>query len=329
MRQDGFPVIALAGRSALPYRWWQLRRQLKRQQAEVVYYNDSRAITLGGLAAWRLPNLVRVAARRASFPIRSAARYNRLCDRVFCVSTHVADVCRQGGISDKLLRVVHDGVDPQRMTSGNRERGRRKLGITGDVPLLLSVGSLAPCKGHRYLIQAMPAVLREFPDTQLAIAGDGVMAAELRSLIIAAKLEKHVRLLGFRDDVPDLVQACDLFVFPSTEEGLGSTLIDVMLAKRPIVATTAGGVCDVLGTPADDRGPVARLTEPGNSQQLSQAICAGLRPDPDLADCVERGRRRALARFSSEQMVRHTLRLCQEALAELPSARKESVRPAR
>jgi glycosyltransferase involved in cell wall biosynthesis len=328
MRQEDFRVVGLAGRIAWPHRCWQLRRQLKRHRVDIVHFNDSRAITIGGLSAWGLGRTVTVASRRASFPIRSALRYNWLCDRVFCVSTHVAEICRQGGVDAGRLRVVHDGVDPHRMAAGDRERGRRKLGIADRAPLLLSVGTLATCKGHCYLIEAMPAVLRHFPDSQLVIAGQGDRADELRRLIAARQLQQHVRLLGFRDDVPDLVHACDLFVFPSIEEGLGSTLIDVMLAGRPIVATTAGGIPDVLGPSADHEGPVAWLTAPGDSRQLSEAICAGLRPDPVFAEFVQRGRQRAATRFTADHMVRQTVGYYQEALDQLRTARGKSIRRA-
>jgi glycosyltransferase involved in cell wall biosynthesis len=316
MSEEGFEVLSLCGRSAWPHRCWALRRQLKHQQVDIVHFNDSRAITIGGLSAWRIPHTVTVASRRASFPIRSASRYNWLCDRVFCVSTHVAELCSQAGIPDSRLKVVHDGVDPQRMEGGDRARGRRGLAIGDEVPLLLAVGSLAPCKGHRYLIEAMPNVLREFPNLQLAIAGDGVLNDELHRLIGELRLEDHVQLLGFRDDVPDLVQACDLFVFPSIEEGLGSTLIDVMLAERPIVATTAGGIPDVVG-PIDSSDPaVAWLAEPGNSGSLSQSICRGLLSNPHTEDFIARGRQRALRQFTVDHMVRQTLNGYRDALAE-------------
>ena len=191
VQQEGFEVFDLAGRLAWPHRCWQLRRQLRRKQIDVVHFNDSRAITVGGLSAWRLPDTVTVAARRASFPIRSAARYNQLCDRVFCVSTHVAKLCLDAGITEDRLRVVHDGVDPRRMTQGLRERGRRELGIGDDDQLLLAVGSLVACKGHRHLIEAMPAVLKEVPQAQLVIAGEGVLADELRQLIADRRLDRH------------------------------------------------------------------------------------------------------------------------------------------
>ncbi len=202
------------------------------------------------------------------------------------------------------------------MESGDRARGRNSLAIGEDVPLLLSVGSLAACKGHRYLIEAMPNVLSEFPKLQLAIAGDGDLNDELHRLIDQLRLKDHVQLLGFRDDVPDLVRACDLFVFPSVEEGLGSTLIDVMLAERPIVATTAGGIPDVVG-PIDSSDPaVAWLAEPGNSESLSQCICAGLLPNPHTEDFVARGRQRAIRQFTVDHMVHQTLDGYRAALAQ-------------
>ena len=79
------------------------------------------------------------------------------------------------------------------------------------------------------------------------IAGAGDQEKPLRERIRDLKLESAVQLPGHRDDVPDLLQACDLFVFPSVQEGLGSTVIDAMLARRAIVTTIAGGIPDLVG----------------------------------------------------------------------------------
>ncbi len=314
MRSDGFEVLPLAGRSAWPHRCWALRRQLRQRRVDVVHFNDSRAISIGGLSAWRIPRLATIAARRASFPIRSATRYRWLCNRVFCVSSHVASLCRQAGIPAASLRIVHDGVDPGRVAGGDRERGRRAIQVEAGQPLLLAVGSLAECKGHRFLLEAMPQVLQRFPEARLLIAGDGDLRDDLQQRIEHLHLGDHVHLLGFRSDVPDLIHACDLFVFPSIEEGLGSTLIDVMLAGRPIVTTTAGGIPDVVGPAAAGDEACAWLTEPGNSAALAAAITSALHANHQLPDLVRRAERRTQERFTVDQMVEETLAGYREAL---------------
>src|SRR5690606_9623026 len=89
-------------------------------------------------------------------------------------------------------------------------------------------------------------------------------------------LGEHVRFLGYRDDVPDLIKACDLFVFPSHMEGLGSSLIDAMLAERPIVTTTAGGIPDVIGCRSPGDVPVGWVVPPRDPQALASAIISAI-----------------------------------------------------
>ncbi len=110
-------------------------------------------------------------------------------------------------------------------------------------------------------MQAMPKVLQHFPQAQLALAGDGQLREQLEAEARILGILHAVRFLGYRNDVPDLLQAADLFVMPSHLEGLCSTLIDAMFAKVPIVATTAGGIPEILdGAPGEQ--PVATLVAP-------------------------------------------------------------------
>ncbi|MHB8953678.1 MAG: glycosyltransferase family 4 protein [Pirellulaceae bacterium] len=314
LREAGFEVLGLAGKLPLPGRIWWLRRQLRQQAVEVVHCNDAHAIALGGLAAWRLPRVVTVAARRASFPIRSPARYRLLCDRVFCVSTYAAERCVEAGIPRALVRVIHDGVDPARMAGGDRDRGRRALGIAPDATLLLSVGSLVACKGHRDLLEALPAVRQQFPQVRLVIAGAGDQESQLRQRIGELQLQSTVQLPGYRDDVADLMQACDLFVFPSVDEGLGSTLIDAMLAGRPIVTTTAGGIPDLVGDPHLGQPEYAWAVEPADPVALARAICEALAHPEICAERVARARPRAEDLFTTDPMVEATVRAYWEAI---------------
>ncbi len=312
----GFPVLSLRGKLPWPWRLAWLRGVLHKRAVHVVYCNDAHAITLSGLAAWRLKQVVTVAARRASFPIRSPGRYRGLCDRVFCVSQAAWQQCVEAGIPVDRLRVVYDGVDPQRVASGDRQRGRAALQVGGQERLLLSIGSLVECKGHRVLIDAMRAVLQRHPQTRLVIAGAGDQEPALRGQIARLNLMSHVNLLGFRHDVPDLLQACDLFVFPSLEEGLGSTLIDALLAERAIVTTDAGGIPEVVGSDALGSSALAWVVPRGNVAALSDAIIAALSDPQAMSEKARRGRQRALDKFTVDHMVETSIAEFRATLTE-------------
>ena len=322
MADEGFEVVTFAGGGRGPAAVWRMRRALRRMRPDVLHYNDSHAIDGAGVASLGLRTPLRVAARRVDFPIRSPRKYRWFCDCVLCVSNAVADTCRQGGIPGRMLRVVYDGVDPARVRAGDRARGRRSLGLADNQPLLLTVATLTEPKGHRFLLDALPTVLDESPDAILALAGDGELLATLQQQAERLNVAERVRFLGFRNDVADLIRAANLFVLPSYMEGLCSTLIDVMLAGRPIVAAAAGGIPDLLGSRAcasngqpgkacaeseDDADPAAWLVPPRDPQALARAIILAINSPERSAELQRRALRRAERLFTADRMVENTL----------------------
>jgi L-malate glycosyltransferase len=306
MADEGFEIVELTGGGRNPAAIWQIRRALRRLRPDVLHYNDSHAMTGAGLAAMGLPVAARIAARRVDFAIRSPRPYRWFCDRVLCVSSAVEKACAAGGLPRAMLRVVHDGVDPDRVRSGDRARGQRSLGLADEQPLLLTVATLTDHKGHRFWLDALPAVLKTSPNAVIALAGDGELREPLEQQAKRLGVEKSVRFLGFRDDVPDLIQAADVFVLPSHLEGLCSTLIEVMIARRTIVATTAGGIPDLLAADADGK-PLAKLVPPGDPKSLAEAVNFALTHPAECAEMRLRAADRAARRFTADCMVEATL----------------------
>ena len=311
---EGHAVLPFGGSGRSPAAIWHLRRGLRQLRPDVLHANDAHALTAAGLASLGLGIPARVASRRVVFPIRLPLRYRAFCDRLICVSSRVAEVCRESGIPPRLLCVVHDGVDPQRIASGDRGRGRRALGVSDADRALLTVAKLTDAKGHRFLLDAMPAVLRRHPVARLFLAGDGELAQSLRTQAKNLGIEAAIRFLGYRNDVPDLIHAADLFVFPSYMEGMGSTLIDAMLAGVPIVTTTAGGIPDVIGASGPASEPTAWTVPPCDPGALAAAILQALQSPEECELLRQRARRRAEQHFTAARMVEATLEVYREML---------------
>ncbi len=121
--------------------------------------------------------------------------------------------------------------------------------------------------------------------------------------------------LGYRDDVPDMIQAADLFVMPSLTEGLGTSLLDAMFARVPIVTTGAGGIADVIGLD-DPQGPCARIAVARDSHSLASAILEGLSQKDEGVLLVERAFQRAHENFTHNEMVTGTLAVYDEWLGK-------------
>lgn len=312
---EAFEVHPFPGRGRNPKAWLAVRRVLRRVRPDVLHANDAHALWAAGVASLGMRIPLRVAARRVAFPLRSGWPYRVFVQAIICVSQAVADQCRSAGLPAARLHIVYDGVDPGRAGSGDRRRGRQRLGVSESQPVLLTVAKLTDCKGHRYLLQALPPVLARHPEALCVLAGDGELRGELESLASQLGLGRQLRWLGFCREVPDLIQAADLFVLPSHTEGLCSTLIEAMFAGCPIVATTAGGIAEVLGGPGSSEAPSAWLVPPRDAAALAQALLNALESSPEeRAARTTRARTRAETLFSAERMVTGTLAVYAEFL---------------
>jgi len=292
-----------------PVSIYRARRILEQLKPDILHANDAHGLTTAGIASLGLSIPIRVAARRVDFQLRSPQRYRMLCDGLVCVSSSVADICNASGIPREQLHVVHDGVEPTFAESGSRSRGRDSLGLNRQHRLLLTVAKLTDHKGHRYLLEALPELVKIHPGLVVAFAGDGELREELETLAQKLGVGHAVRFLGYRNDVNDLLAASDLIVQPSHMEGLCSSLIDAMFAARPIVATSAGGIPDLLDVSKDSRehAQVGWLVAPRDPHALANAIQEVLEDNQQAIDRGLAARDRAMRLFTADQMVERTL----------------------
>ncbi len=321
VRDDGFSLETVQGKGRNPLEVWRLRRWLSRQRRTVLLCNDSRAVTTFGLAAFGLKAVRTVAMRHTMFPIRSVAKYQRLAERVICVSHAVADACRMRGLSAESLRVVHSGIEVPQVSPGEVELIRQQLLPTQRHKLIVAVGNLHACKGHTTLIEAALQLKAMGVEAYTVIAGEGSELDTLASQIKTLGLERDVQLLGFRNDANLLLAAADVVAHPALNEGLCLTVAASMMLARPIVATAAGGLSDVLGidTRMHAGGPYAAIIEPGDATDLANKIRQQLADPPSDAALAE-AREYALERFSTPHMVNETLAVYHELWAARVSA---------
>ena len=320
MRQEHFQVLTFRRRGRGPDALLAIRKLVNVLQPDILHAHDGHALSAGGLAILGFRKPLCIASRRVIFPIRSRAKFCHLADGVVAISRAVIETCREGGIPEGMLRLVHSGVDPERVARGNRGRGRKVLNISDQDLLLLSVASLTACKGHAHLLDSLPQVFEQFPRARMVLVGEGELKQDLQNQANRLGIGGRVQFLGYRRDISDLLCAADLFVMPSLQEGLCTSLLDAMFAKIPIVTTWAGGIADVVDFDSST-GPCAYVVPPGQSSSLSSAIIRAL-SDPDRSrQLTEEARKRARQYFTHHQMVEGTLSVYREWLT---SAAKRS-----
>ncbi len=219
------------------------------------------------------------------------------------------------GLRPDRIEVIPRGIDLAELDAGGSRAEARQsilseLGLADDAFVVLAVGRVEPQKGHRYLVEAMPAILEQVRGAVLLVAGrPGASSPMVESLIEQLGLADRVMLLGRRSDVPRLLGAADVFVFPSLFEGLGVSLLQAMGRALPVVTTNRRPMSDVVddGTtgvlvPAEDPAAIAAMVmrlfaDPAQRNRLGAAArqeVAGEYDADDVAARVERFYLRAL-----------------------------------
>jgi glycosyltransferase involved in cell wall biosynthesis len=312
-RSQGFRVVVVPLAERIDYRSFvRLLRALRAEQPDVLHTHVHFSLNTLGRVAGRLAG-ARVIAhmhienvfRRGGLSRRLQIAFDnttaRLCSAVVAVSESTgAALARQGYPRGRLV-VVPNGVDPPTASA------QRPEGVPEHAPLLIEVARLAPVKGQRELIEALARLQRS--DAVAMLVGQdfeagGAYRRELESRAAALGVAERVVFAGYRDDVPALLAASDVFVLPSRIEGLPLTVLEAMAAGKPVVATRVGGTPEAVVD-----GETGLLVPPGDIDALAHALDA-LLGDPVGARVLgEAGRRRAERTFSAAVMSGRVLSL--------------------
>lgn len=233
-------------------------------------------------------------------------------------------------VTPRRVTVVERGRDPRRLGEAGLERrasARLRLGLPPNAPVLVAVGRQEYAKGHRFLLTAMPRVIAAHPSAVLLLAGrPGAETVHLRQLADRMGAGRSIRFLGHRDDLPDVLAACDLFVFPSLWEGLGGSLIEAMALRLPIVASELEPIREVV-----EGGSCAVLVPPRDPMAIGSAISSLLGDRNRARDLGSRGREIFERRFtldrSTERMISLLHRVAQTSVTvRTTHARRREVR---
>jgi glycosyltransferase involved in cell wall biosynthesis len=280
---------------------FRLKRSIQRFNPDLVHIHSRRgADIMGGIAA-RMVGTKSVLSRRVDNPehpwmVRS--KY-RLYDRVIAISQGIADVLSQEGVPSQKLVCVRSAVDVDLYQQRcDKAWFREEFGLAEDALVIGVAAQLIPRKGHRYLLEAMPRLVRAFPQLHLLLFGKGALRTTLEQQIEALQLQQYVTLTGFRDDLPQLLPCLDLLVHPALMEGLGVALLQAASAGLPIVAVDAGGMPEAV-----EDGVSGLLVPPGNGEALASAIHRLLDDETLRRRMGESGREKMQRGFSVEQMV--------------------------
>ena len=297
---------------------WRIRALLREKRFDLVHANEAHAVTAAWLARAhrRVPFLV---SRRVGYPLGrgpfARARY-LAATKIVAISDWSAKRAAASGAPCGKLAVVNEGVEiPALPTDEERQQVRARWGIPPEAPLLGCVGVILPDKGQEWLIRALPAVRREFPDCRLLLAGDGPCRPRLEALARELGVGNAVLFAGFVKDVASVYRALDVFLLPSFFEALSNSLMSAMAYGIPSIAFNQGGPAEII-----QDGQSGILVAGPQVGAISSAVAKILRDVTFAQRLGSAGRRRIEEKFSAERMVEEMIRVYEDALRHKGSA---------
>lgn len=284
-----------------------LRRLIREVRPEIVHTHMSKAGVLGRLAAslektpcvihtvrgWSFYSAGSTLKRRAFIYLERFSA--RLTDKMLAVSPRqVADGLAVGVGSPDDYLVVRSGIDVGQFQAGvsDTRELRHGLGIPPGVPVVGTVMALVEQKAPLDFVATAAEVLRARPDTHFLVVGDGPLREQMTELIRAKAIGERVHLVGHSTDVPRLLGVMDLFLLTSRWEGMPRVILEAMAAGVPVVATSVGGVPEIV-----EHGKSGLLAPPGNVELLKRHTVRLLENPAEARQLSRRASRDVAAEF--------------------------------
>jgi glycosyltransferase involved in cell wall biosynthesis len=284
-----------------PWMVGNLTRLLRRQRPQIVQNFLYHANVVGTLAAHAAGVPHALMGIRVADPRRMRSwlerRLARDVARIVCVSQSVADFCRARHFPSDKLEVIPNGVDANRFADVT-PLDLAEMGMPHGRKAILFIGRLHVQKELHELIAAAPRMLDQLPEHDLVIAGEGPQQDALRRLASELEIASRVHFAGWRADVPALLAAAEMLVLPSRWEGMPNVVLEAMAAGKPVVATRAEGVVELLGELANEQTVAV-----GDMECFTERIVHFVHNAQLSAEIGLRNRDRVLGEFSLQAMI--------------------------
>lgn len=286
-------------------------RLVRREKVAIIHAHEFDANVHGTVAAFLAgtPIIATIHGKHyywTAFRRRIAYRAISRYATIVVVSHDLKEFVEQEvGIARDRIAVIHNGVNSvPPISQEDKDHCRRELGIRTCDQVIGAVGSLYSVKGHRFLLDAVPQVLKSFPNTTFLIIGRGELEVILKEQAERLGVANKVMFLGLRQDVPRLLAVMDIFVLSSLSEGLSMAILEAMMEGKPIVATRVGGNPELV-----EEGRTGLLVESQSGQALAAALELLLRNRDAARQMGVCGREKARREYGVDGMVRQYVAL--------------------
>ncbi|NIM90463.1 MAG: glycosyltransferase [Candidatus Aminicenantes bacterium] len=299
---------------------------LRKEKFDIVHTHTSKAGLLGRLAAKLagVPIIVHTPHGHVFFGYFKPAKTkififleklaSRITDKIVALTDREKDDYRLFKTTpEEKAVVINSGVDLNRfkeLSFTEKQSFKKELGLPENALIVGTVGRLAPVKGQEFLIEAVKNIIPKYPSALFMFAGDGHLRQNLERKALEMGIKENVVFLGWRDDVDKIISIYDIFVLPSLNEGMGRVLVEAMALGKPIVASHAGGIPDLIR-----HGKNGFLVPPRNPEQLAKYIQI-LIEDKEKRERMGQAGKKIALNFSKEVMIEKIASLYDELLTK-------------
>ncbi len=262
-------------RSAIdPITSYKIAKYCRQNEIDILHAHDAHGHNLVWLASsmfgLRKPIIIN---RRVDFPIKKSSyrKYNaKGISAYICVSEAVYNVLYPSIKKTEKLNVVHSAIDVQKVKNyPSSDYFRKTYHLSRDCKIIANIAAVADHKDYPTFLQSASRIKKRYRGKVkfLAIGGDGGLLHEMKQLTRELDLDEDVIFTGYLDNVQPYINEIDVFLFTSKMEALGTSILDVMSSKVPIVATRAGGIPEMI-----THDESALLAEIGDSEALANYV---------------------------------------------------------
>jgi glycosyltransferase involved in cell wall biosynthesis len=306
LERQGIDTYVLKMNGMFDLEWVRKACQLvRRERVSLIHAHEFDGITHGSLVARLVgvPCVATVHGKNYYWEKRRRRLAYRVASHIATMVAVSEDLKRfitaNVGVPAMRIKVIYNGQEVFPPVAPEQRRClRAELGLEEDEQVVGLVGSLYPIKGHKYLLEAVPRILKLHPDTTFLIVGRGELELPLKEEVNRCGLKNRVRFLGLRDDVSALLSLMDIFVLPSLSEGLSIALLEAMAAGKPVIATDVGGNPEVVVD-----GETGFLVPPRDADTLAAKLLLLVADKHQARRLGKNGRRRVQQHFSFQSMV--------------------------
>ncbi|MCX8065024.1 MAG: glycosyltransferase family 4 protein [Candidatus Hydrogenedentes bacterium] len=291
----------------------EVAKACKAHSVDIIHAHTSHAHSIAVIAKrfFKAPVKI-IVSRRVSFPpsknIFSRWKYLN-ADAILPVSFYVAKTLLEHNIPKEKIKVVRSSINLDELNV--QPYSREELGIPPDKVILFNAGALVDHKDHLTLIKAFYLANKNQNNLFLLIAGDGPLRKNIEKEIKILGVENKVRLLGHRKDVPKIMKSIDIYVSSSWSEGLGTSVLEALASKKPVIATDAGGISEMVINET-----TGLLLPPRNPEMLAASILYILQHPEEALRFANEGRKHVEENFSVERMIKETIEVYEEVIGQ-------------